>query len=197
MARDKNFWILLGIFQVLFGLAVFGITREYYLERAPVQAAAVPSRPAAAPGWPNVINDRAIDRLTSPSAVQADPAGPGEIARLADEYFSNRQYELAAVQYRRLLDLGPGTADTHNNLGLTLHYLGRSDEALAVLHDGIVLDPEHQRIWLTLGFVNAQLGNIEPARIALTKAAQTGTDASIAASAEDMLAKLPPQTESR
>lgn len=191
MARDKSFWILLGIFQVLFGLAVFGVTREYYLEQAPGQrAASLPPR-SAAPGWPNVINDSVIDRLTAPAAGQVQPANPGEIARMADEFFSNRQYELAAEQYRRLLDLGPGTAETHNNLGLTLHYLGRSDEALAVLHDGIVLDPDHQRIWLTLGFVNARLGNVEPARTALTRAAQTGTDATIAASAEDMLAKLP------
>jgi tetratricopeptide (TPR) repeat protein len=197
MARDKTFWILLGIFQVLFGLAVFGITREYYLERAPVRGTAIPQPQSAAPGWPSVINDRSIDRLTSPSAGPVEPGNPADIARLADEYFSNRQYELAAAQYRRLLDLGPGSADTHNNLGLTLHYLGRSDEALAILHDGIVLDPEHQRIWLTLGFVNAQLGNIEAARTALTRAAQTGSDASIARSAEDMLAKLPPQTESR
>lgn len=197
MARDKHFWILLSIFQVLFGLAVFGITREFYREWTPGRPAATRPPPAAASGWPNVINDRAIDRLTSPSAGQTDPGDPEGIARLADEHFNNRQYELAAVQYRRLLDLGPGTADTHNNLGLTLHYLGRSDEALAALHDGIALDPDHQRIWLTLGFVNAQLGNFEPARHALTRATQVGGDAAIVRSAQEMLSNLPTPTESR
>ncbi len=53
------------------------------------------------------------------------------------------------------------------------------------------MDAEHQRIWLTLGFVNSQLGNTDQARLALTKATQVGGNASIRESAEKMLAELP------
>jgi cytochrome c-type biogenesis protein CcmH/NrfG len=56
---------------------------------------------------------------------------------------------------------------------------------------GITIDPDHQRSWLTLGFVNSQLGNTEQARIALTKATQVGSDDSIRQSASKMLQDLP------
>ena len=92
--------------------------------------------------------------------------------------------------YERLLVFDPGNVDTYNNLGLTLHYLNRSTEALGKLNDGIAVNPEHQRIWLTLGFINSQLGNTEQARAALTRA-QVGTDTTIRESAAQMLEALP------
>ncbi len=39
---------------------------------------------------------------------------------------------------------------------------------------GLAVDPTHQRIWLTLGFVSSQLGNTEQARTALTTAIELG-----------------------
>ena len=192
MQRSTSYWLWIGAFQVVYGLAVFALTRDYYLERdlprdPPPQV--MPGN-AAAGGWPGVMNDIAIDRLTGTPAT-GNLATPEEIASQADLYFNNRQYEQAADLYRRLLDFGPATADTHNNLGLTLQYLGRSEEALRVLQDGVGLDPDHQRIWLTLGFVNAQLGNIEAARSALTRATQVGGNPAIIDSAQTMLQQLP------
>ena len=93
--------------------------------------------------------------------------------------------------YEQLLVIRPNDVETYNNLGLTLHYLGRSTEALRRLNDGVAVDAEHQRIWLTLGFVNSQLGNSEQARTALTTAAQIGSDDSIRQSAMKMLEDLP------
>jgi Flp pilus assembly protein TadD len=81
--------------------------------------------------------------------------------------------------------------DTYNNLGITLHYLGRSAEALRWLNEGIAKDPTYQRIWLTLGFVNSELGDTGQARIALTKAVQMGADNEIGQSAVRMLENLP------
>ncbi|MDH3751165.1 MAG: hypothetical protein OEU40_11265, partial [Gammaproteobacteria bacterium] len=75
--------------------------------------------------------------------------------------------------------------------GLTLHYLGRSTEALRRLNDGIAVDRSNQRIWLTLGYVNSELGNTEEARTALTTATQIGSDESIRQSALNMLENLP------
>jgi len=93
--------------------------------------------------------------------------------------------------YEQLLAFSPNDAEIYNNLGLTLHYLGRSTEALGKLNEGVAADPEHQRIWLTLGYVNSQLGNTEQARTALTTATQIGTDESIRQSAMKMLEGLP------
>jgi Flp pilus assembly protein TadD len=98
---------------------------------------------------------------------------------------------LAADLYARLLALNPKNVDILNELGLTLHYTGRSAEALQRLNEGVALNPAHQRIRLTLGFVNSQLGNFQEARAALTAATQLGTDQSIRQSALDMLKNLP------
>ena len=51
----------------------------------------------------------------------------------------------------------------------SIHYtkLYESGEALSRLDEGVAADPGNQRIWLTLGFVNSQLGNIDEARKAL------------------------------
>jgi tetratricopeptide (TPR) repeat protein len=128
----------------------------------------------------------------SPSALsESTIQDPIEISRRADEFFANKQYDGAANLYEQLLVLNPNNADTYNNLGLTLHYLGRSAEALSRLNEGVALDVENQRIWLTLGYVNSQLGNTEQARKALTTAAQIGNDASIRQSALNMLEALP------
>ena len=116
---------------------------------------------------------------------------PNEISRQAGAFFTNKQYDRAADLYEQLLVIRPNDAETYNNLGITLHYLGRSTEALRRLNDGVAVDPGHQRIWLTLGFVNSQLGNTEQARTALTTAAQTGSDDSIRQSAMRMLDELP------
>jgi hypothetical protein len=61
--------------------------------------------------------------------------------------------------YRRILELSPDDVEAHNDLGLALHYLGDTDGALTQLRAGAAKDAEHQRIWLTLGFVSLQAGD--------------------------------------
>ena len=117
---------------------------------------------------------------------------PIEISRQAEEYFASKQYDKAAIMYERLLAFSPNDGTILNNLGLTLHYLGRSTEPLQRLQEGVAVEPENQRIWLTLGYVNSALGNTEEARGALLKATQTGSDEAIRQSATDMLQSLPP-----
>lgn len=191
MTANAKFWILLALFELAFGLVVFALTRSYYIDRPAVAVPAVKpatNRPALV--WP----DSAVSNASVPGSapVMVDPgfSDPAELSRQADVYFSNRQYDKAAEMYERLLVFDPNRVDTYNNLGLTLHYLGRSTEALAKLNDGITLEPDHQRIWLTLGFVNTQLGNVEQARVALSRA-QTGNDLTIRESATRMLNELP------
>jgi Tfp pilus assembly protein PilF len=123
--------------------------------------------------------------------VETAPSDPAEIYRRAEEFFVARQYAQAAQLYEQLLAFSADDAEIYNNLGLTLFYLGRPDEALARLDEGVAKDPDHQRIWLTLGYVNSQLGNIEEARAALTRATETGGNASISEAAMEMLAQLP------
>ncbi|MDH3273014.1 MAG: tetratricopeptide repeat protein [Gammaproteobacteria bacterium] len=192
MIRDAKFWISMAVFQVFFGFAVFAITRDYYA--ADTHEVISQSRPVAVqsgPAWPNAITAAEIDRLSLPALGDLAPQDPVEIYRQANEFFANKRYEKAAEYYEQLLAFRPNDAEIHNNLGITLHYLGRSDEALERLNKGITVDPEHQRSWLTLGFVNSQLGNTGQARSALTNATQIGTNESIRQSAFEMLESLP------
>lgn len=191
MVVDSRFWVLFVVFQVFFGLAVFAITREYYSQ----EPQPVPAHPwnveQSAPTWSQGLTASEIARLTSPARDMTDISDPVEIYRQANEYFVNKQYQQAAQLYERLLEFSPNDAEIYNNLGITLHYLGRSDEALRRLNEGIAVDEQHQRIWLTLGFVSAQLGFTERAREALTNAVEIGDNESIRQSATKMLEALP------
>jgi len=186
-----RFWILLTIFQVVFGLVVFAFTRQYYLQD-PDQVSASPAvqRPPSL-AWPDdsTAADLARDMSASPgpSAVK-DPVA---ISRLADDFYVKKKYKEAAALYQQLLASGSNDVNTYNSLGITLHYLGQSTEALRILNEGVAMDSSYQRIWLTLGFVNSQLGNIEQARSALTTAVQMGADNEIGQAAAEMLEDLP------
>ena len=181
----------MALFQVAFGLAIFAITREYYSQDVDIVSAHPSTINQPALVWPNSITETNIARLSSSALSEPAIRNPVDISRQASESFSNGQYDRAASLYEQLLAFGPNDAEIYNNLGITLHYLGRSTEALRWLNDGIAVDAEHQRIWLTLGYVNSQLGNTEQARAALTTAAQIGGDDSIRESAMRMLEELP------
>ena len=191
MKRDAKFWYSMVVFQFLFGLAVFAFTRDYYRHEAggvSSQSSMVQQRNS---DWTGGIGASEFAWLGSQTFNSGPTEDPVEISRRADEYFANRQYGQAAAMYERLLAFSPNDGEIHNNLGLTLHYLGRSTEALDRLEEGAAVDPQNQRIWLTLGYVNSALGNTGQAREALTNAIQTGTDESIRQSAKEMLEALP------
>lgn len=190
MQDRARFWTLLAIFQVVFGVTVFAMTRHYYRADAAAVSGAGVSQLSAVPPWPQTLagTGLALPGSAAPVAALTDPA---QISRLADDAYGARQYDRAAELYERLLTFDPANVDVHNNLGIALHNAGRSAEALEKLSAGVARDPSHQRSWLTLGFINSQLGNIEEARAALTNAMQTGTDEKIRASAETMLGRLP------
>lgn len=191
MIRDSKFWISMVVFQGFFAYAVFAITRDYYEVDVQEETSRPSSIVQSAPVWPNGISEAEIDRLSMPGLGDLAPQDPLEIYRQAEQFFANGQYDRAAQSYERLLAFSPNDAEIHNNLGLTLHYLGRSSEALQRLNEGISVDSENQRIWLTFGYVNSQLGNTEEARSALTNATQIGSDESIKRSALQMLEALP------
>ena len=191
MINRASFWILLTMFQLVFGLGVFALTRQYYLQdQDPVSASpAVMRQPSLA--WPDdsTVTDLARDMSASPGqAVVNDPVA---LSRLADEFYVKKKYQEAAALYQQLLASGANEVNTYNSLGITLHYLGKSTEALRILNEGVAVDYSYQRIWLTLGFVNSQLGNIEQARSALATAVQMGADNEIGQAAAGMLADLP------
>jgi len=189
--RTTRFWVQLALFQVVFGMAVFYATRAFYVDEArPAQTVASGPQTTSPHALPLTGGQ---DDLASLIARVPGPLGndPGALVRQGDTYFSNSQYPQAAEAYELAMRAGDTDVDTWNSLGLTLHYIGRTEEALAILEEGIERDPAYQRIWLTLGFVSGQAGRFERAREALRTALDMNPDNDIGQSAASMLQGLP------
>ena len=191
MVRSARFWISMTAFLVVFGLAIFTLTRQYYIHDSDNVSAEPTMQGEPSVAWPDRITESNPAQDGLPGSSQPMIEGPALISRQAEESFANKQYNRAAELYEQLLELSPNNVTAYNNLGITLHYLGRSAEALGKLNEGLAVDPTYQRIWLTLGYVNSQLGDTEQARTALTTAAKMGTDNEVGQSALKMLESLP------
>jgi tetratricopeptide (TPR) repeat protein len=94
---------------------------------------------------------------------------PVALSRIGDEYFETKRYAMAIKVYEKVLELNPEDVDTYNDLGLALHYSGRSDEAIIILNKGTEIVPSFQRVWLSLGFVLISTGQTKEARVVLDK----------------------------
>ena len=55
--------------------------------------------------------------------------------------FGQQRYATAFDRYRRLGEIVPDGAQAHANLGATLYYLGRVDEAIRSLEHALSLTP--------------------------------------------------------
>ena len=73
--------------------------------------------------------------------MRLDPRDTAAIDHLALVRFEQRRYEDALSLYRRLVEADPDNAQTHANLGATLYYLNRADEAVASYEHALSLDP--------------------------------------------------------
>ena len=191
MIRSTKFWITMSVFQVAFGLAVFAITRQYYIHDQDQVSANASAMAQPTPEWPERDSESELEQLISSYPGQQTIEDPAMVLRRADEFYTNGQYDKAADLYQQLLASGSWDVNTYNNLGITLYNLGRSDEAIRILNEGVAVDSSYQRIWLTLGYVNSQVGNTGQARLALTTAVQMGADSEVGRSATEMLGNLP------
>lgn len=183
-------WLQTLALLFVFGLIVFAVTRQMYVGDAQTVSAtgSDTAAPSAMPqGGQLELNTGVLESLLSFDSKKKDPA---TMSLLANKYFANKQYAEAADLYGQLSALDPGNVDIQNNLGLTLHYINRSEEALAVLMKGSALNPDNQRIWLTLGYVNKELGNLDEAKLSLETAEKINPDNDIGKSASNMLSEL-------
>jgi tetratricopeptide (TPR) repeat protein len=190
MPKSKLFWTFMSIFQVVFGLIIFIATRNAYMENPQIAVDGTSEITPFPPTESRPALELSSAMLQSLAQLEPDTPDPVAISLLANEYFEKEQYAEAAELYEQLLTFGPSNSDVHNNLGLTLHYLGRSVEALLKLEEGLALDSTNQRIWLTIGYVNSQTGNVNEAHAALSTAVQMNASSEIGKSAAQMLDDL-------
>ena len=75
-------------------------------------------------------------------AVELDPHDAEAVDLLAMVRFGQQRYPAALDLYRTLVELRPGSAQAHSNLGVTLYYLERTDEAIRSFEHALSLDPD-------------------------------------------------------
>jgi predicted Zn-dependent protease len=178
-----------------YGFAVFALTRDYYVRNPPRLAAsptAVQASPHATPEQrPKTFIQQEV--LSGGGAGAPVPTGndPDQLNRAGDELFAEKRFAEAIPYYRRVLEIVPDDPDASNDLGLALHYAGRTGEAVQVLRTGSARSPDFQRIWLTLGFVSASAGDEVTARAALEKAREMNSNNAVGQEAGRLLGRLP------
>ena len=98
---------------------------------------------------PYVFLGRAAQELGRPEAAEyfahalrRDPHDHEALDHLAMVRFGEQRYEEALALYQTMEELDPDSAVTHSNLGATLYYLGRFEEALESIEHALVLDPD-------------------------------------------------------
>jgi len=155
------------------GLALSGLVwRSYHNDAPRIENYAAPA-PAAAPA-PSVAGALQVETLESLNAA-------------AEGHLASRRYGEAIRVYRRMLELEPKNASLLNELGLALHYDGKSAEAIETLRKATTLDPELQRAWLSQGFVLKSTGQDAKARAALEKTIALGASTPQGVEARKML----------
>jgi len=184
-------WLMLLILLFFYGFAVFAFTRDYYLRHPPRPLGTVQQGPRSLP----TARDQALGQRMRQALGQEEPGSEIDLASTdpialgdaADQLFVARRFNEAIPVYQRVLELRPDDAETSNDLGLALQYVGRSQEAIEVLRQGTTAAPGLQRIWLSLGFVALQNNESALAREALDRAQSLAPGTEIADEARRLL----------
>ncbi|HEV2022271.1 MAG TPA: tetratricopeptide repeat protein [Terriglobales bacterium] len=93
--------------------------------------------------------DEGVAELEAAAKDSTDPVAERELAAF---YLEAKQYEPAALHYRRLLSRDPKNAELHHALGLVLTGQGKFAEAEAVLVAAVNSDPKLKEAYFDLAF---------------------------------------------
>ncbi len=135
--------------------------REPALRQAPAT-----DRPEPLRGAPPDVRELALDCLAMNSS--ADEAGRWFQKGLESMARSDRAGAISA--FRRALQLHPGFAEAHSNLGLALEGDGQLEEAEACYHQALELNPGLTQTWVNLGALLAARKRHAEAEVAYRRA---------------------------
>ncbi|MDH4227690.1 MAG: tetratricopeptide repeat protein [Deltaproteobacteria bacterium] len=123
--------------------------------------------------------------------IAANPKDAKLHVSIGKAYFGLQKFDMAAAHYKNAVKLDPKDVDSYNDLGLSLHYMKNSSEAISFIDKGIAVNPYYQRIWLTKGFVLATgLNDVNGANEAWKKAISIDPNSEVAAAAKSYIAKV-------
>lgn len=173
-------------------IAVFGIGGYYVGTRSAGNkgaAAPVPQNAAQESVGQAVATTAVIDDLNA--KLKASPRDTELLSRLADAYFDKKQFDEAVKYYKKVIELKPDDASTYNEIGLSLHYQGKSAEGVKYIDEGIKKNPYFQKIWLTKGFILAYgMGDINGAKEAWEKTKALNPESNVGKAAADYLSHM-------
>jgi tetratricopeptide (TPR) repeat protein len=147
--KSKRSFAAFVAMALLVGAIVFAIRRGLSGDDTNISTYRVPAQPSPPP----------VHRIESAQSLAA----------LAESHFAARRFNEAAETYRKIAALSPQDASVHTDLGLALHYSGRSPEALDALKTATRLDSRLQRAGLSYGYVLMSMGKERQARDVLKK----------------------------
>lgn len=184
-------WTIIILFMIVIAFVIFAVTRRDYQTEKPAE-----EEFNRAPITGAILEDSETkseirhEQVVPLEQLGVDTQNPESLALLGDKYFENNRFEQAIVIYKRVLELNPKDVDTYNDMGLALHYAGRSDSAVEMLRKGTEVMPSYQRVWLSLGFVLTSKGKDEEAKAALKKAIELNPNTDMGQEAKRMLGLL-------
>jgi len=97
-------------------------------------------------------------------AIALAPGNANVLSEYARSVVSLGRVDAGIAAGRRAVVLDPLNAVTHRRLGQSLYYAHRYQEAVAVLSDGLALDPEQPDVFGSRGLAYYLLGDLEKAR---------------------------------
>jgi tetratricopeptide (TPR) repeat protein len=137
---------------------------------------------------PTVTATQGIEQMQARLAM--NPNDFDALAALGDMYFEAGRYLEAINTYNKAIVVNPMCADCFNDKGLSLHYLGDSDSAVAAFDQAVTIDPTYVHAWLSKGFVLVVSGRYEEAIEPLNKVKELDAGGGLAAEADKFLAMI-------
>src|SRR3989338_1310793 len=190
----KEFFLIIGlvILSLVVGIVIGkmrGSSGKHDMAASPVvheksggEGAGAAQSPANQPAFVQYDYTMQIQKI-----LQERPHNAKAYADVGDIYFDQHQFTDAIGYYKQAVALDPQDSDSYNDMGLSYHYIGMSDEGLKYVEEGINKNPAFQRIWLTKGFILAIKGNVAEARAAWEKAYSLGPNSEEGKSAASFL----------
>ena len=94
-------------------------------------------------------------------ALQLDPRNKVALDQVAATHFRRKRFRKALDLYRTLLEIDPEVASTHADIGVTLYYLNRMEEAIGSLERALALDPSLETARTNLEEIRGRIGRSE------------------------------------
>ncbi|MBI3753711.1 MAG: tetratricopeptide repeat protein [Deltaproteobacteria bacterium] len=177
--------IILAIGLVVLSLAVgivIGKMRGTSVEERDITKQPAPQSSANQPSFAQHDYTAEVQRI-----LKERPNDARAFAEVGSIYFDQHKFTDAIEYYKKAVAMDPEDVNSYNDLGLSYHYIGMSDEGLKYVEEGIKKNPAYQRIWLTKGFILAIKGNIADARSAWEKAYKMDPNSDVGRSAASFL----------